>query len=126
MLKRSFDLAASLAGLLLLALPMAAIALWVRLDERPQRWSVLVGEMSLVGPRPALFNQDDLMELRRQAGVDHLRPGITGWAQVNGRDELPLPQKVAFERQYLERQSFLFDLRIILLTLVRGQQGVAH
>ena len=66
------------------------------------------------------------MELRRQAGVDHLRPGITGWAQVNGRDELPLPQKVAFERQYLERQSFLFDLRIILLTLVRGQQGVAH
>ena len=98
------------------------------LDELPQLWSVLKGDMSLVGPRPALFNQDDLMELRRAAGVDRLRPGITGWAQVNGRDELPIPQKVAFEAEYLTRQTFLFDLRIIFGTVfgMFGGKGVSH
>jgi O-antigen biosynthesis protein WbqP len=98
------------------------------LDELPQLWSVLKGEMSLVGPRPALFNQDDLMALRREANVDGLRPGITGWAQVNGRDDLPIDQKVAFERVYLERQNLMFDLEIIGRTVanVIGARGVSH
>lgn len=96
------------------------------LDELPQLWSVLIGDMSLVGPRPALHNQDDLMDLRRDAGVDRLRPGITGLAQINGRDELPIPIKVEFEKEYLLRQSFFFDLRIMVLTLTRGSQGVTH
>ena len=98
------------------------------LDEIPQLWSVLIGDMSFVGPRPALFNQDDLIALRRQQGVDALRPGITGWAQVNGRDELPIPAKVAFDREYLERQSPLFDLRIILRTAGKllGDKSVMH
>jgi len=185
MLKRSFDLAASLCGLIILALPMLLIALAVRLDspgpalywsdrigadetifrmpkfrtmkvgtpqlathlladagdrltrlgrflratsldELPQLLSVMRGQMSLVGPRPALFNQDDLIALRREAGVSSLRPGVTGWAQVNGRDELPIPAKVAFDREYAARQSLLFDLRIIFMTVLRGSQGVAH
>lgn len=98
------------------------------LDEIPQLWSVLVGDMSIVGPRPALFNQDDLIALRRQAGVDRLRPGITGWAQINGRDELPIPVKVAFDREYLDRQSLLFDLRIMLSTARKllGDKTVMH
>lgn len=98
------------------------------LDELPQLFSVVKGDMSLVGPRPALFNQDDLMAMRREAGVDALRPGITGWAQVNGRDELDLPEKVAYEAEYLRRQSVLFDLRILALTAIRvlGRKGVAH
>lgn len=98
------------------------------LDELPQLWSVLVGDMSLVGPRPALFNQQDLMELRRAAGVDVLRPGITGWAQVNGRDELELHEKVAYERDYLRRQSLAFDVRIIFLTIGRvfKGSGISH
>lgn len=87
------------------------------LDELPQLWSVLRGDMSLVGPRPALFNQVDLMDMRRDAGVDILRPGITGWAQINGRDELSLMDKVARESEYLKRRSFAFDLRIIVMTL---------
>jgi O-antigen biosynthesis protein WbqP len=87
------------------------------LDELPQVWSVLTGEMSFVGPRPALFNQDDLMALRREAGVSDLTPGLTGWAQINGRDELPLPEKVRLEREYLERASFAFDLAILWSTL---------
>jgi O-antigen biosynthesis protein WbqP len=84
--------------------------------------------MSFVGPRPALFNQDDLIALRREAGVAHLRPGITGWAQINGRDELPIPTKVAFDREYLERRSILFDLRIIVLTAAKllGDRTVTH
>jgi O-antigen biosynthesis protein WbqP len=86
------------------------------LDELPQLWSVLVGDMSLVGPRPALFNQDDLVALRTAAGVERLRPGVTGWAQINGRDELPIPDKVKLDREYLERMSFGFDLRIIAAT----------
>jgi O-antigen biosynthesis protein WbqP len=98
------------------------------LDELPQLWSVLVGEMSLVGPRPALFNQDDLVALRTEAGVDALRPGLTGWAQINGRDELPIPQKAALDREYLERMSLIFDLQIILATAIAALsgRGVSH
>ena len=98
------------------------------LDELPQLWSVLVGHMSLVGPRPALFNQDDLVALREAAGVHMLRPGLTGWAQINGRDELPIPDKVKLDREYLERRSLIFDLRILAgtaLTAFSGR-GVSH
>ena len=98
------------------------------LDELPQLWSVLAGDMSLVGPRPALFNQDDLVALRTENGVEVLRPGLTGWAQINGRDELPIPEKVKLDREYLERMSLAFDLRIILgtaLAAVTGR-GVSH
>lgn len=87
------------------------------LDELPQLWSVLMGHMSLVGPRPALFNQDDLVAARTAAGVDALRPGVTGWAQINGRDELAIPDKVALDAEYLARASFLFDLKILLGTV---------
>lgn len=98
------------------------------LDEIPQLWSVLKGDMSFVGPRPALFNQDDLMALRDAAGVSALVPGITGWAQVNGRDELPIPTKVAIETEYLHARSFVMDLRILVLTFVRvvRREGVQH
>lgn len=98
------------------------------LDEIPQLWSVFIGNMSIVGPRPALFNQHDLIEMRQQQGVDTLRPGITGWAQINGRDELPIPVKVAFDREYLERQSVMFDLHIILKTAGKllGDKSVMH
>ena len=93
------------------------------LDEIPQFWSVLVGDMSLVGPRPALFNQDDLVALRRAAGVDALRPGITGWAQINGRDELPIPEKVRLDAEYLAQMSFGFDLQIMLGTIRSALTG---
>ena len=98
------------------------------LDELPQLWSILVGDMSFVGPRPALFNQHDLIELRTQKGVHALTPGLTGWAQVNGRDELPIPQKVALDAEYLERQSFLFDIQILWLTALKvvRRDGVSH
>ncbi|MGZ6016589.1 MAG: sugar transferase [Phenylobacterium sp.] len=98
------------------------------LDELPQLWSVLKGDMSLVGPRPALFNQDDLVALRTEAGVDALRPGLTGWAQINGRDELPIPDKVRLDREYLERMSLVFDLRIIADTALAAfsGRGVSH
>ena len=98
------------------------------LDEIPQLWSVLRGEMSFVGPRPALFNQDDLISLREKAGVNALRPGITGWAQINGRDELSIPVKVAYDREYLERHSLVMDLAIILKTAARllGDKSVTH
>ena len=86
------------------------------LDELPQLWSILKGDMSFVGPRPALFNQHDLVALRTQAGVHALIPGLTGWAQINGRDELPIPQKVALDVEYLQKKSLRFDLQIILLT----------
>lgn len=86
------------------------------LDEFPQLWSVLIGQMSLVGPRPALFNQHDLIALRNERGVQMLRPGLTGWAQVNGRDELPLTVKADFDREYLLRRSFAFDVAILWLT----------
>ncbi len=82
------------------------------LDELPQLWSILVGDMSFVGPRPALFNQNDLIALRTRFGVNELVPGLTGWAQVNGRDELPIPEKVKLDVEYLQRQSLWFDIRI--------------
>ncbi|HEY2752643.1 sugar transferase [Phenylobacterium sp.] len=93
------------------------------LDELPQLWSVVKGDMSLVGPRPALFNQDDLVALRTKAGVDALRPGLTGWAQINGRDELPIPEKAKLDREYLERRSLLFDLQIIATTALSALSG---
>lgn len=98
------------------------------LDELPQLWSVLIGDMSLVGPRPALFNQDDLVALRTAAGVEVLRPGVTGWAQVNGRDDLPIEEKARLDADYLDLQGFGFDLKVIFTTLraaVSGQ-GVRH
>ncbi len=87
-------------------------------DEIPQLWSILKGDMSFVGPRPALFNQDDLIALRTQCGVHGLVPGLTGWAQVNGRDSLPIPDKVALDQHYLQRSSFWFDLYILWLTFL--------
>lgn len=98
------------------------------LDELPQLWSILVGDMSFVGPRPALFNQDDLITLRTQLGVHELVPGLTGWAQVNGRDELPIPEKVRLDAEYLLRQSLWFDLHILWLTFVKvlRRDGVSH
>lgn len=97
-------------------------------DEIPQLWSILTGRMSFVGPRPALFNQSDLIELRTECGVDQILPGLTGWAQVNGRDELPIPIKVDFDRYYLLNQSIFFDIKILWLTILRvvNRNGVAH
>lgn len=89
------------------------------LDELPQLWSIIKGDMSFVGPRPALFNQYDLIALRTKYGVDKLIPGLTGWAQINGRDELPVQQKVNLDKEYLDRQSFLFDMKIIFMTTVK-------
>jgi len=98
------------------------------LDELPQLFSVLKGDMSFVGPRPALFNQDDLIALRTEKSVDKLLPGITGWAQVNGRDELSIPDKVALDVEYLNRRSFLFDMKILWMTFLRvvKRDGVSH
>jgi O-antigen biosynthesis protein WbqP len=98
------------------------------LDELPQLFSVLRGDMSFVGPRPALYNQDDLIFLRTEKGVDKLLPGITGWAQVNGRDELSIPDKVLLDVEYLNRQSFLFDIEILWMTFlnVLNSEGVSH
>jgi O-antigen biosynthesis protein WbqP len=98
------------------------------LDELPQLWSILVGDMSFVGPRPALFNQDDLIALRTAQGVHELVPGLTGWAQINGRDELPIPQKVALDAEYLRRRSLWFDIRILWLTAAKvlRRDGVSH
>jgi O-antigen biosynthesis protein WbqP len=98
------------------------------LDELPQLWSILKGDMSFVGPRPALFNQQDLIELRTRAGVHLLTPGLTGWAQVNGRDELPIPEKVALDVEYLSRQSLILDIKIVFLTAWRviKRDNVSH
>ena len=98
------------------------------LDELPQLWSILAGDMSFVGPRPALFNQHDLIALRTQHGVHELVPGLTGWAQVNGRDELPIPDKVKLDVEYLQRQSLGFDIRILWMTFVKvlRRDGVSH
>ena len=186
-LKRLFDLSLAVAAALVLALPVAAVAMLVRftssgpavywsdrvgrrneifrmpkfrtmrigtpavashlltdakshltpvgsflrrtsLDELPQLWSILVGDMSFVGPRPALFNQYDLIDLRTQQGVHALMPGLTGWAQVNGRDELPIPEKVKLDAVYLQQQSFLFDIRILWMTFLKviHMDGVSH
>ena len=98
------------------------------LDELPQLLSILAGDMSFVGPRPALFNQDDLVALRTERGIHLLVPGLTGWAQVNGRDELPIPVKVQFDYEYLRRRSLKFDLQIIGMTLVKvaNREGIRH
>jgi len=98
------------------------------LDELPQLFSVLKGDMSFVGPRPALYNQDDLIALRSKKGVDKLLPGITGWAQVNGRDELSIPDKVELDVEYLNRQSFWFDMKILWMTFLKvmKRDGVSH
>lgn len=98
------------------------------LDELPQLWSILKGDMSFVGPRPALFNQDDLIALRTENGVHELVPGLTGWAQVNGRDELPIPEKVKLDVEYLQRQSLWFDIKILWMTFIKvlHREGVTH
>ena len=108
--------------------PIGSMLRKTSLDELPQLWSILVGDMSFVGPRPALFNQDDLITLRTQHGVHALTPGLTGWAQINGRDELPISQKVAFDVEYLERKSFWFDIEIMVKTLLKvlSHQGIQH
>ena len=187
MIKRSLDMCAALLGLLALSLPLALVAVAVRLtspgpvlywsdrvgrqnrifrmpkfrsmrvdtpavathllaspehyltpigsflrrtslDELPQLWSILKGDMSLVGPRPALHNQNDLIALRTERGVHLLRPGLTGWAQINGRDEIPIPEKVELDAFYLKHQSLALDLRILALTVVKvlRRDGVAH
>lgn len=98
------------------------------LDELPQLWSILKGDMSFVGPRPALFNQHDLIELRSRAGVDQLLPGLTGWAQINGRDELPIAEKAALDIEYLQQRSTWLDIKIIFMTIFRvlRRDNVAH
>lgn len=98
------------------------------LDELPQLWSIFKADMSFVGPRPALFNQDDLVTLRTEKRVHELVPGLTGWAQINGRDELPIPQKVQLDVEYLQRKSFLFDLKILWMTALKvlARDGVSH
>lgn len=108
--------------------PIGGLLRQSSLDELPQLWSILVGDMSFVGPRPALFNQHDLIALRTQHGVDKILPGLTGWAQVNGRDELPIPEKVKLDVQYLQRQSLAFDVRILWMTFVKvlRRDGVSH
>ena len=108
--------------------PVGSFLRKTSLDELPQLWSILVGDMSFVGPRPALFNQDDLVALRTEFGVHELVPGLTGWAQINGRDELPIPEKVKLDVEYLRRQSFWFDIRILWLTFVKviRRDGVSH
>ena len=98
------------------------------LDELPQLWNIIKGDMSFVGPRPALFNQSDLIELRTRYGVHRLMPGLTGWAQINGRDELPIPDKVALDVEYLHRKSWWLDIKIIFLTALRviRRDGIVH
>ena len=108
--------------------PIGAFLRRFSLDELPQLFSVLKGEMSFVGPRPALYNQDDLIALRTDKEVDKLLPGITGWAQINGRDELSIPDKVALDVEYLNRQSFWFDMKILWMTFLKvvNRIGVSH
>ena len=108
--------------------PIGAFLRKTSLDELPQLWSILAGDMSIVGPRPAPFNQEDLIALRTERGVHELVPGLTGWAQVNGRDELPIPQKVELDVEYLRRRSLLFDLWIVWLTVIKvlRRDGVSH
>ena len=108
--------------------PIGRLLRKTSLDELPQIWSIIVGDMNFVGPRPALFNQDDLIDLRIKKGVDKLLPGITGWAQVNGRDELSISDKVALDVEYMNRKSFCFDIRIIWMTFLKviNSQGISH
>ena len=108
--------------------PIGSFLRRTSLDELPQLFSILVGDLSFVGPRPALFNQNDLIALREEYGIHMLKPGLTGWAQVNGRDELPIPLKVEFDFEYLKRQSMKFDLQIIGTTLIKvfSRHGIQH
>ena len=108
--------------------PIGSFLRRTSLDELPQLWSILVGDLSFVGPRPALFNQNDLVALRTERGIHVLAPGLTGWAQVNGRDELPILAKVQFDYEYLQRRSLKFDLAIICVTIgkVLHQEGIHH
>jgi len=108
--------------------PIGKMLRKMSLDELPQLMSIAKGDMSFVGPRPALFNQDDLIELRTKKGIHELTPGLTGWAQINGRDELPIPVKVEFDEYYLKHQSLLLDLRILYATFfkVLRKEGVTH
>ena len=108
--------------------PIGSFLRRTSLDELPQLWSILKGDMSFVGPRPALYNQDDLIALRTEKGIHQLIPGLTGWAQVNGRDELPIHQKVQLDAEYFTRCSLLFDLKILWMTLskVLTRDGVSH
>lgn len=108
--------------------PIGAFLRKTSLDELPQLWCILSGDMSFVGPRPALFNQRDLIELRTKAGVHELVPGLTGWAQINGRDELPISEKVMLDAEYLRRRSFWFDFNIIWQTAIKvvKRDGVSH
>ena len=108
--------------------PIGRLLRKTSLDELPQIWSIIIGDMNFVGPRPALFNQNDLIDLRIKEGVDKLLPGITGWAQVNGRDELSIPDKVALDVEYMNRKSFFFDLKIIWMTFLKviNSQGISH
>lgn len=108
--------------------PLGSFLRRTSLDELPQLFSILAGDLSFVGPRPALFNQQDLIALRTEHGIHTLVPGLTGWAQVNGRDELPIPVKVQFDFEYLQRKSFLFDFQIICLTVVKvlRRDGITH
>jgi len=108
--------------------PIGSFLRKTSLDEFPQLWSILKGDMSFVGPRPALFNQNDLIDLRTEHKVHELIPGLTGWAQVNGRDELEIPVKVKLDAEYLQRQSMFFDIRILWLTFVKviRRDGVSH
>ena len=108
--------------------PVGSFLRKTSLDELPQLWSVIKGDMSFVGPRPALFNQDDLIALRTECGVEQLLPGLTGWAQVNGRDELSIHDKVKLDVEYLHKKSLLLDLKILLMTFVKVlcSEGVKH
>jgi O-antigen biosynthesis protein WbqP len=108
--------------------PVGSLLRKISLDELPQLWSVLRGHMSFVGPRPALFNQDDLIKLRTEKEISKLIPGITGWAQINGRDDISIPVKVSYDEYYMKNQSFFFDLRIIWNTFFKviKKEGVVH
>lgn len=108
--------------------PIGSFLRRTSLDELPQLWCILAGDMSFVGPRPALFNQHDLIDLRTRAGVHEIVPGLTGWAQINGRDELPIPEKVALDAEYLRRRGFWFDLYVIWQTAIKvlRRDGVSH
>jgi len=108
--------------------PIGRVLRETSLDELPQLLSIIKGDMSFVGPRPALFNQDDLIELRTKKGIHELTPGLTGWAQINGRDELPIPVKVEYDEYYLKHRSMLFDLKILYATFVKvlRKEGIKH
>ncbi len=108
--------------------PIGSFLRKTSLDEIPQLWNIFLGDMSFIGPRPALFNQYNLIELRTSKGVHHLTPGLTGWAQVNGRDNLSIAKKVKFDTEYLKKKSFIFDLKILYLTLIKiiRREGIQH